>query len=711
MASNETLKEHLGVRQSKYRMIPIPEAVSTILNEIEAPTSICYARLNECANRILAKDIYAPIDLPRVNTSIMDGYALNFELNHAAQSIGSQLAIYKVINIVTAGNEQKQKQQSASAIGKGEVVYVTTGSALPANTDCVVMVEDTQVIDEATIKMLHAPQSKLQHVRLKGSDIKKGQLLLGKGTRLKACELGILASCGLIMLAVYSKIRVTVLSTGDELKDPFTYNQAPQHDNDDESDDEATNLIFDSNKIMLMELINDDDESDDEATNLIFDSNKIMLMELINESLRNLCVVKDGGIMKDERHKLQQHMLQLLRETDILITSGGVSMGSRDYIKPILEQIGSVKFGRCCIKPGKPATFATVMVPDKVGDDGNEQQAAAKSMKKKLVFALPGNPVSTHVCFKMFVEPAIKKYTGVSSHFNCQHPPISVEIAKDIRMDSERPNYHRCTVYWDKSKERFIGYDTGAQRSSRLLSCKSANCLLRIPQKDGVLPKGSMVKALVIGDLIPDMPPKLNADDLKQDEHEHTMGCNCGRKHAHHQHAQHEEKAVSMKIHLGVLTVSDRASKGVYKDESGPLLVNGLKQSVFGEHNVDKIETQIVSDDAHEIEEVLKQWDEASSCHLIVTTGGTGFGARDNTPEVSKKLIEKECAGLVHRMMQYGLQHTSFACLSRYTAGITKNKTLIINMPGSSKAVQQCLDAIKDVLPHALNQINQPQSQ
>merc|ERR1719410_3324744 len=107
----------------------------------------------------------------------------------------------------------------------------------------------------------------------------------------------------------------------------------------------------------------------------------------------------------------------------------------------------------------------------------------------------------------MFVEPAVKKYTGISKHFNCQHPPISVEITKNIKMDPERPNYNRCVVYWDKGKSKFIGYDTGSQRSSRLLSCKSANCLLRIPQKEGILRKGTMVKALVIGQLIPDMPP------------------------------------------------------------------------------------------------------------------------------------------------------------------------------------------------------------
>ena len=672
--ATKSVKEHMGIRSSKYPMIPISKAISTILNEIESPTQICYARLNECGNRILAKDIYASINLPRVNTSIMDGYAMNYALNQQQSSVGSELGIYKVVNIVTAGNENKTPKDLA----KGEVVYVTTGSALPSNTDCVIKIEDTEIIDENTIKILNPPKMKLQFVRTVGSDIKKGQLLLSKGIKLQACELGILASCGNIMVPVYNKIRVTILSTGDELKDPFSYQ-------------------------LNEEQKNHENESTKPSTNLIFDSNKIMIKELINESLRNLCIVKDAGIMEDDRDKMKKYMLEILQSTDILITSGGVSMGSRDYVKPILEEIGEVKFGRCCIKPGKPTTFATVMAPD--SNNGDDKDV----LKKKLVFGLPGNPVSTHVCFKMFVEPAIKKFTGVSSNFNCQHPPISVEITKDIRMDPERPNYNRCTVYWDKGKSRFIGYGTGSQRSSRLLSCKSANCLLRVPQKEGILEKGTIVKALVIGSLIPDMPPKIDENDEEkgsEHDHVHMMGCDCGKSHGSTSTNKHNERILreGLNINIGVLTVSDRASKGIYNDESGPSLINGLKQ-LFTEKCINNLDGKLVADESESIQKELNSWIE-NGYHLIITTGGTGFGKRDITPEVTKKLIHKECPGLVHKMMEYGLKKTEFACLSRYVAGITKNGTLIINMPGSVKAVKQCLDAIKAVLPHAVNQIN-----
>ena len=283
-------------------------------------------------------------------------------------------------------------------------------------------------------------------------------------------------------------------------------------------------------------------------------------------------------------------------------------------------------------------------------------------------------------------------------NLQCQHPPISVEIAKDIRMDPVRPNYHRCVVYWDKAKNKFIGHSTGNQRSSRLLSCKSANCLLRIPQKNGILSKGTTVKALVIGDLIPDMPPNENDEETKEHEH-YGMDCSCGSGKEHSK----MERAVNKNIKIGVLTVSDRASNGIYKDESGPVLVNGLK-NVFGDECIDEIMNAIVADEKDQIVKVLAEWN--GKCHLIVTTGGTGFGQRDITPECTEPFIHKKCNGIVHKMMEYGLKQTAFACLSRYVAGITKQNTLIINMPGSVKAVKQCLQSIKNILAHAINQIN-----
>eukprot|EP00483_Globobulimina_turgida_P012226 UN12248 len=194
------------------------------------------------------------------------------------------------------------------------------------------------------------------------------------------------------------------------------------------------------------------------------------------------------------------------------------------------------------------------------------------------------------------------------------------------------------------------------------------------------------------------------------------MDCDCGKSHAPHtSHATHSSHAshahptgnklkMSSNINIGVLTVSDRASKGIYSDKSGPILVEGLKE-IFDAKYINSMNNKIVADNYGEIESILTLWDK--QCDLIITSGGTGFGERDITPDVTKQFIEKDCQGLVFKMMQYGLKQTKFACLSRYLAGISKNKTLIINMPGSTKAVTQCLESIKEVLPHAINQIHE----
>ncbi len=239
------------------------------------------------------------------------------------------------------------------------------------------------------------------------------------------------------------------------------------------------------------------------------------------------------------------------------------------------------------------------------------------------------------------------------------------------------------------------------------MSRKSANCLLRIPQKEGVLKKGTIVKALVIGPLTPEMPPKLETDGKEEDDHVHLMDCDCGKSHgpgvSHGQVQPQKKKVLSTNIRIGVLTVSDRAAKGVYEDRSGPVLMDGLK-ALFGEDSVDGVDSKIVPDEASEVEKCLGEWD--GKCHLIVTTGGTGCGPRDYTPESTNKFIERKCPGIVFKMMQFGLQKTDFACLSRYNAGITAEQTMIINMPGKVKAVKECLEAIQGVLPHAINQIN-----
>jgi molybdopterin molybdotransferase len=169
-------------------------------------------------------------------------------------------------------------------------------------------------------------------------------------------------------------------------------------------------------------------------------------------------------------------MRQGLERADVLVTSGGVSMGTRDLIKPILETLATIHFGRVSFKPGKPLTFAT--------------------LDKKLAFGLPGFPVSSLVTFEVFVRPALQKLGGAR---NVLRPRIKVMLGHDVRTDAVRPEYQRAVVTWDD--DHFVAQTTGLQSSSRLMSIVGANALLELHPGGEVLPAGTMVQALLLANL------------------------------------------------------------------------------------------------------------------------------------------------------------------------------------------------------------------
>ena len=171
---------------------------------------------------------------------------------------------------------------------------------------------------------------------------------------------------------------------------------------------------------------------------------------------------------------------------DVLLTSGGVSMGELDFVKPLLEQAGTVHFGRLRMKPGKPCTFATV-------DVGGI---------RRLVFGLPGNPVSSAVTFYLLGVPAIRRLCGWTDPTLRR---VRAQLGQALALDPSRPEYHRASLRWDSGLNAgaggFLAVSTGNQASSRLLSMRSVNALLVLPQAEGVLPAGTSVTALLIGDL------------------------------------------------------------------------------------------------------------------------------------------------------------------------------------------------------------------
>ncbi|XP_071748820.1 gephyrin isoform X2 [Lepeophtheirus salmonis] len=428
-------------RQSEYQMYEVHEAVEMVLKKVSQLYSHGTEKIKDnFYGRILSENIYAKESYPNTPVSIKDGYAVISSDTESVRFVTSS---------VEAGNQMKRPLKS------GQVARITTGAPLPPGSDAVVQVEDTEIVetteDNKEEKLIRITSSFDQtksgtDVRATGSDIKQGLLLFSRGVILKSAELGVLCTAGIKELEVYKIPKISILSTGNE-------------------------LIHPSNEIDL-------------PPGFIRDSNKTYLKTLLQSS--NYCVY-DAGIAKDNIEDLSSKIQTAFDKSDVLITTGGVSMGEKDLLKNVLvHQFGAeIVFGRVFMKPGKPMTFAVIPNPT----------------KPKFIFALPGNPVSTAVTTEIFVLPALRSMKNESPF----PPSIRVTLSEDIILDP-RPEFKRTIVTVLSNGEYQLSF-TGNQISSRLLSCVGANGLIRLPPKSievPILAKGSKVEVILIGPLQPD---------------------------------------------------------------------------------------------------------------------------------------------------------------------------------------------------------------
>lgn len=444
MSNDPSLGPTRRHRSSPYPMLDVEEALALIKQHTPPPAVITSKVDVDLVGAVLAEDVKASENVPAFRASIVDGYAV------VVPKDGNMKGIFPVTAISHAAPGEMQE------LKQGEIARITTGAPLPPGATSVIMVEDTVLKtmtddgrEEKEVELLAEGVQEGENIREIGSDVKKGSVILHQGEQVSAVggEIGLMAAVGAATVKTYHRPIVGVLSTGDE--------------------------------------IIDHDRPGDLRLGEVRDTNRPTLISAAREWGYE---VVDLGIASDKPGTLEETIRDGMRRVDLIITTGGVSMGELDLLKPTIERSlgGTIHFGRVNMKPGKPTTFATVPAKNSDGE-----------RVSKVIFALPGNPASALVTFHLFVLPSLHAMSGVS-------PPgltkIPVSLAHDFKLDPGRPEYHRAivTVTSDGS---LSASSTGGQRSSRVGSLKGANALLCMPKGTEPLQKGSKVEALLMSNV------------------------------------------------------------------------------------------------------------------------------------------------------------------------------------------------------------------
>lgn len=401
------------MRASTYPLVDAAEAADIVLSRTPVlPAEDLHLR--DCAGRVLADDLVAPVQLPAWPASAVDGYAVR------SVDGGGRL---RVVGEAAAG------RPFAGELPAGTAARILTGGVLPAGADTVVMVEDVEQGPGWVVVPDDPPAGRNFHHP--GDDLRRGELLVPRGQALGAAELGLAAAVGLPALRVHRRPRVALMSTGDELVE---VGREP-------------------------------------GPGQITDSNRWALLAALREAGADVTLL---GVAPDEPEPLRALVEGALEGHDVLLTSGGVSVGTHDLVKPLLESLGQVHLGRVRLRPGKPFTFATLP-------------------EGRLAFGLPGFPVSSLVTFEVFVRPALRRMQGYTA---VQRPTLRVRLGYDARSTADRTEYQRVTLAREDGE--LVARSTGSQSSSRLLSLAGAHALVRVPPGEGGLAAGSLVDATIL---------------------------------------------------------------------------------------------------------------------------------------------------------------------------------------------------------------------
>ncbi len=374
--------------------------------------------VQDAFQRTLSRDIPSPMNVPPHDYSAMDGYAVR----HADLVAGRTV-------LPVAGNSLAGHPY-AGAVPAGSCVRIMTGALIPPGCDTVVMQEQVTLDGiDAVVGGTHKPG---ENIRRAGEDIRQGEVALSRGQRMGAAEMGLLASLGLAEARVFRKLRVAIFSTGDELLQPGTPAEAGR--------------IYDSNRYTLRGL----------------------LSELGGVELLDL------GSIRDDRAAIEAALLDAAARADVIISSGGVSVGEADYIKQLLAEVGEVVFWKIAMKPGRPLAYGRI---------GNSH-----------FFGLPGNPVAVMVTFKQFVTDALQALMGRAPVANFT---FHATCAERIRKTPGRVEFQRGILSQDAGGALSVR-TTGAQGSGMLSSMSRANCFIVLPMDQGNVEAGSTVEVQLL---------------------------------------------------------------------------------------------------------------------------------------------------------------------------------------------------------------------
>jgi molybdopterin molybdotransferase len=399
--------------------MPVEKAREVIARFLAPVTVAERVHARAALNRVLAADVISPLDVPAHDNSAMDGYAVRF----SDLKTDGEVTL-KVIGTAFAG------APFAGGLKPGETVRIMTGGVVPQGADTIVMQEHVKAAEGRVT--VGAGHRKNQNLRRAGEDLKAGAPALKRGKRMRPAEIGLVASLGIAEIDVYRKLRVAFFSTGDELVSIGTVPKEGQ----------------------------------------IFDSNRYTIYGMLE---RLGCEVIDMGVVRDDPKLLEQAFAQAADTADVVITSGGVSVGEADFVKDLLNEMGEVVFWKIAMKPGRPLAYGRI--------------------GKAHFFGLPGNPVSVMVTFYQFVRDALLKLSGE----NPLQPVPSFKVActSALKKTPGRTEFQRGILSRDANGHLSVRV-TGEQGSGILRSMSEANCFIILPTDQGNVTPGTLVEVQVM---------------------------------------------------------------------------------------------------------------------------------------------------------------------------------------------------------------------